>query len=126
MDHLISDNQHDVTDKQQVENVEKVTIEQVESKSPSTTVSSEVNETVAATTAIDTIHVSEAVDETSTTSSATSTPPRAQFQRSGHIKSDSTSPRRMNLNPNYPVLVYQYPVSQQQSHSEDVRSKGNK
>lgn len=70
-------------------------------------------------------NVVETVDETSATSSATSTPPRAQFQRNGHIKPDLTSPRRMNVNSNYPVLVYQYPLSQQQQ-TEDVRSKGKK
>lgn len=118
--------QPEVPDKQQVDMVEKIVIGQVDSDSLSTAVSENVNEPVVIAIA-DNFNVLEIVDETSATSSATSTPPRAQFQRNSHTKPDTTSPRRMNVNPNYPVLVYQYPLSQQQQqkHSEEVRSKGN-
>ncbi|KAI7895103.1 uncharacterized protein EV154DRAFT_496965 [Mucor mucedo] len=116
MDRIISDSQQEVTREQHVEDADKTINEQVEL--------SDIHEP-ATGAATDASHISETVDETSETSSTTSTPPRVQFPNNGPIKSDSTSPRRMNVNPNYPVLVYQYPVSQQQpQHSEDVRSKG--
>ncbi|KAI8056459.1 hypothetical protein BDF21DRAFT_164077 [Thamnidium elegans] len=67
---------------------------------------------------VDKNHVPETMDETSTTSSATSTPPRTQFD---HTKNDNS--RKMNVNPNYPVLVYQYPISQQTQNTEDARFK---
>jgi hypothetical protein len=130
---VINHTQYEVSDKQQVEIVEQKTVEKVDAESASAMVSDiekdNVNVPMVATTSDtekDNVNVAEAVDETSTISSTTSTPPRAQFQRNGHLKPDSTSPRRMNVNSNYPVLVYQYPLSQQQQqHSEDVRSKGN-
>jgi hypothetical protein len=54
-------------------------------------------------------------ETTSATSSTASTPPRSQFEQNG-LAHQANSPRtRMNANPNFPVLVYQYPVNQQQT-----------
>jgi hypothetical protein len=68
------------------------------------------------------VNVPETVDETSATSSTASTPPRAQFN--DHSKSKSSSPQRFNANPNFPVLIYQYPISQQLQEENNNQTNG--
>lgn len=69
----------------------------------------------------DNVNVPEVTDETSVTSSTTSSPqqlpPKSELQHNDHNKNDTNS-RKMNVNPNYPVLVYQYPASQQPHNTE--------
>lgn len=91
------------------------------SSAPESTDKSSVPKSLESTSAPESVEVSSAVetlDETSATSSTASTPPRAQFQDSQN-KLDSSSPQRLNANPNYPMLVYQYPISQQQQQQQD-------
>lgn len=61
---------------------------------------------------------------TSTTSSRASTPPSTQLQQSrlAHQDKLERSPRtRMDGNPNFPVLIYQFPTNQQQQQQTEER-----
>lgn len=74
-----------------------------------------------AAAASDTEKVLEAIDETSATTigGITSTPPPRANLNGYHSKSKSSSPHRFTTNPNFPVLIYQYPVSQPQQSQEE-------
>lgn len=76
------------------------------------------SETPSAPESVEVPSAVETLDETSATSSAASTPPRVPFQEN-QTKLGSSSPQRLNVNPNFPLLVYQYPVSQQQQQQQD-------
>lgn len=106
----------------EVSTADKPFVSTLESSSaPESTDKSSVAKSLESTSAPESLEVSSAVetlDETSATSSTASTPPRAQFQDNQN-KLDSSSPQRLNANPNYPMLVYQYPVSQQQQQQQD-------
>lgn len=75
------------------------------------------SETPSAPESVEVPSAVETLDETSATSSAASTPPRLPFQEN-QTKLGSSSPQRLNVNPNFPLLVYQYPVSQQQQQQQ--------